>query len=149
MEEGVPGVMGRLDQQIGGDVPAEQAVPHRTPVSVARGVLKTMRPRQWVKNVLVLAAPMAAGSVTDLDVLGSVAIAFVAFCMAASGIYLVNDAMDVHGGRGVMMGPTNYLARSYQSIPIAITRRMVQRRGPVPSGPDPTIPCEPIDIVRF
>src|SRR5208282_5879419 len=32
-----------------------------------------------------------------------------------------NDAMDVHGGKGIMLGPNNYLGRSYQSIPIAIT----------------------------
>ena len=32
-----------------------------------------------------------------------------------------NDAMDVHGGKGVMMGPSNYLARSYMATPIAIT----------------------------
>ena len=34
---------------------------------------------------------------------------------------VVNDAMDIHGGRGIMMGPDNYLASSYQQIPIAIT----------------------------
>jgi len=34
---------------------------------------------------------------------------------------VVNDAMDVHGGRAICMGPNNYLARSYQQIPIAIT----------------------------
>ena len=34
---------------------------------------------------------------------------------------VMNDAMDVHGGRGICMGPNNYLARHYQSIPIAIT----------------------------
>lgn len=32
-----------------------------------------------------------------------------------------NDAMDIHGGKGIMLGPQNYLARSYQAIPIAIT----------------------------
>jgi acyl-CoA dehydrogenase len=32
-----------------------------------------------------------------------------------------NDAMDVHGGKGVMMGPGNYLGRSYMATPIAIT----------------------------
>lgn len=32
-----------------------------------------------------------------------------------------NDAMDVHGGRGVMTGPSNYIARGYQSVPVAIT----------------------------
>ncbi len=33
----------------------------------------------------------------------------------------INDAMDIHGGRGICMGPKNYLARGYQQIPIAIT----------------------------
>jgi acyl-CoA dehydrogenase len=32
-----------------------------------------------------------------------------------------NDAMDVQGGKGIMLGPNNYLGRGYQSIPIAIT----------------------------
>ncbi len=34
---------------------------------------------------------------------------------------VINDAMDIHGGRGICMGPSNYLARPYQSIPISIT----------------------------
>jgi len=34
---------------------------------------------------------------------------------------VVNDGMDVHGGRGICMGPSNYLARMYQSIPVGIT----------------------------
>jgi acyl-CoA dehydrogenase len=34
---------------------------------------------------------------------------------------VLNDAMDVHGGKGICMGPSNYLARSYQSIPVGIT----------------------------
>lgn len=34
---------------------------------------------------------------------------------------LVNDAMDVHGGKGIMLGPNNYLGRAYQGAPIAIT----------------------------
>ncbi len=34
---------------------------------------------------------------------------------------VVNDSMDVHGGRGVCMGPRNYLARAYQAVPISIT----------------------------
>ncbi len=35
--------------------------------------------------------------------------------------HIANDAMDVHGGKGIMLGPTNYLGRGYQAIPIAIT----------------------------
>ncbi len=34
---------------------------------------------------------------------------------------VINDAMDVHGGKGICMGPNNYLGRAYQTLPIAIT----------------------------
>ncbi|WP_370243516.1 acyl-CoA dehydrogenase FadE [Marisediminitalea sp.] len=34
---------------------------------------------------------------------------------------VVNDAMDVHGGKGIMLGPNNYLGRGYQGMPISIT----------------------------
>ena len=63
------------------------------------GLLRAMRPRQWVKNVLVLAAPFAAGRLFEPTVLPHVALAFVAFSLAASGIYLVNDTRDVAADR--------------------------------------------------
>jgi decaprenyl-phosphate phosphoribosyltransferase len=83
------------------DVPAQAAAPQppRTPVSVARGVVRTMRPRQWVKNVLVLAAPFVAGDLFTQGIALNLAVAFVAFSLAASGIYLVNDANDVAADR--------------------------------------------------
>ena len=34
---------------------------------------------------------------------------------------VVNDSMDVHGGRGICMGPSNYIARAYQTLPVGIT----------------------------
>ncbi len=37
------------------------------------------------------------------------------------GRAIANDAMDVHGGKGIMLGPRNYLGRGYQAVPIAIT----------------------------
>ncbi|MBJ8346251.1 decaprenyl-phosphate phosphoribosyltransferase [Antrihabitans sp. YC2-6] len=77
----------------------EEAVVKGPPKTLAGGIVKAIRPRQWVKNVLVLAAPLAAGSANEVEVLGPVGIAFVAFCLAASGIYLVNDAMDVEADR--------------------------------------------------
>lgn len=77
----------------------EASVVGAPPKNFADGVIKALRPRQWVKNVLVLAAPLAAGSVTEGDVLLPVALAFVVFCFAASGIYLVNDALDVEADR--------------------------------------------------
>jgi decaprenyl-phosphate phosphoribosyltransferase len=67
----------------------------RTPAAVARGLLRTMRPKQWVKNVLVLAAPFAGGDLLGRGTSVQLVIAFVAFSLAASGIYLINDANDV------------------------------------------------------
>ena len=79
-------------QQVGG-----------APKNLASGIVKAVRPRQWVKNLLVLAAPLAAlGVDVQLDfahVLRNVGIAFVAFSLAASSIYLVNDARDVEADR--------------------------------------------------
>lgn len=73
------------------------------PTNLASGVIKALRPRQWVKNLLVLAAPLAAlGSNVTYDyreVLARVGVAFVVFCMASSCIYLVNDARDVDADR--------------------------------------------------
>ncbi|AVL99275.1 decaprenyl-phosphate phosphoribosyltransferase [Gordonia iterans] len=71
------------------------------PKNLVTGLIKALRPRQWVKNVLVLAAPLAAGAdtLTDADKMANVGIAFVAFCLAASSIYLINDALDVEADR--------------------------------------------------
>ncbi len=63
--------------------------------AVAWGLLRTMRPRQWVKNVLVFAAPLASGTVLQLDVLLPTLAAFGLFCLMASAIYLLNDVRDV------------------------------------------------------
>ncbi len=62
-------------------------------------LLRACRPRQWVKNVLVLTAPIAAGVVTQPKALAQMLVAFIAFSLAASGIYLVNDARDVKADR--------------------------------------------------
>lgn len=34
---------------------------------------------------------------------------------------VINDSMDIHGGRGICMGPANYIARAYQAVPVGIT----------------------------
>ena len=60
-----------------------------------RALLRAMRPRQWIKNVLVAAAPGAAGVLTQPAVAGRVLLAFVAFCLVSSAIYLFNDIADV------------------------------------------------------
>jgi len=51
----------------------------------------------------------------------SVASAIAKYHLTERGRRVMDDAMDIHGGRGICMGPRNYLGRFYQSIPISIT----------------------------
>jgi decaprenyl-phosphate phosphoribosyltransferase len=62
--------------------------------TVAGGLLRTARPKQWAKNLLVFAAPGAAGVLDQAEPLAEATIAFAAFCLAASGTYLLNDVAD-------------------------------------------------------
>jgi decaprenyl-phosphate phosphoribosyltransferase len=70
-----------------------------TEVAVRRSrvpaTVRAVRPRQWVKNLLVLAAPLAAGRLFEPAVIKGTALAFVAFCLISAAVYLVNDVRDV------------------------------------------------------
>ena len=67
--------------------------------SVLPAWLRAMRPKQWVKNILVFAAPVAAGSLFDPRVLLNSLWAFVAFSLISASIYLINDVRDVDADR--------------------------------------------------
>ncbi|MDX6359143.1 MAG: decaprenyl-phosphate phosphoribosyltransferase [Nocardioidaceae bacterium] len=58
-----------------------------------------MRPRQWTKNLLVVAAPLAAGRLFDSPVWWQTLVAFLAFCLVSGAVYLVNDSLDVASDR--------------------------------------------------
>lgn len=66
---------------------------------MALAALRAVRPKQWVKNLLVVAAPLAAGQLRDPAVAWDTFLALVSFSMAASAVYLVNDAADVEADR--------------------------------------------------
>jgi len=51
----------------------------------------------------------------------SVPSAMLKYHVTEMGRQVANDAMDIHGGKGIQLGPRNYLARGYQVIPVAIT----------------------------
>ena len=63
---------------------------------------------------------MTAGAV-DLHNRPSVVSAIAKYHMTEISRTIIQHAMDIHGGRGLIMGPTNYLAHGYMSTPIAIT----------------------------
>jgi decaprenyl-phosphate phosphoribosyltransferase len=69
------------------------------PQSLLGGLVRTARPRQWAKNVLVFAAPLAAGILLREHVLWRLVVTFVAFCALSSGGYFVNDALDAERDR--------------------------------------------------
>ena len=64
-----------------------------------QAVLATVRPRQWVKNALVIAAAGAAGALGHDDVPIRVTLTCLAFCLLASGIYAINDVHDAKEDR--------------------------------------------------
>ncbi len=66
---------------------------------LTRGLLRQARPKQWAKNVLVFAAPAAAGVLDDWSFFGRTFLAFVAFCLVSSGTYYWNDIHDVEADR--------------------------------------------------
>lgn len=89
----MPTSVGATVDDTAADAPAAVA-PRGGSSRAALGLIGAMRPRQWVKNVLVAVAPAAAGVALHRHVLARTAIVFVAFCLVASGTYLVNDVRD-------------------------------------------------------
>lgn len=58
------------------------------------GLLALVRPKQWAKNLLVVAAPLAAGRLLEAQVAWDTLLAFICFCLASSASYCLNDALD-------------------------------------------------------
>ncbi|MGH9082135.1 MAG: decaprenyl-phosphate phosphoribosyltransferase [Acidimicrobiales bacterium] len=85
---------------LAGEVPGPSGP---TPATGRRGLawafLRTARPKQWSKNVLVFVAPGAAGVLTHSGSGLRALAAFGIFCAAASGTYFVNDTVDAEADR--------------------------------------------------
>ncbi|MEX1218255.1 MAG: decaprenyl-phosphate phosphoribosyltransferase [Acidimicrobiales bacterium] len=67
--------------------------------SLLAGLVRELRPKQWSKNVLVFAAPIAAGLLDNRDTVLQTLGAFGCFCAAASATYLLNDTLDIDSDR--------------------------------------------------
>src|SRR5579884_3687905 len=81
----------------GGTKLLEITLPRRR--SLIPALIATIRPRQWIKNGLVIAAAGAAGALGHDDVPVRVTLACAAFCLLASGIYAINDVRDAEEDR--------------------------------------------------
>lgn len=78
-------------------VPVERRIATRPPL--APTLLRAMRPHQWLKNLLVFVPILTSHALLDLASWQGGLLAFAAFCAAASGIYLVNDLLDLAADR--------------------------------------------------
>ena len=80
-------------------------------------VLARMAGRTYIMDA---ARSVTAGAI-DGGEKPSVPSAMLKYHVTEMGRMVANDAMDVHGGKAICLGPNNYLARGYQAIPVAIT----------------------------
>jgi len=67
--------------------------------SLAVAAIRLMRPQQWLKNVFVLAGVFFAGEFAVEGPLRDALLAFVAFCLASSAVYALNDRLDAEADR--------------------------------------------------
>ena len=92
----------------------------KTPVGQFEGVQEALA-RIGGNAYLMDAARVMTCAAVDRGEKPSVISAIVKYHLTERMRQVINDAMDVHGGRGISMGPRNYLASAYQGVPIAIT----------------------------
>ncbi|MDO9407574.1 decaprenyl-phosphate phosphoribosyltransferase [Patulibacter sp.] len=92
----------------------------RTVGSIARGLVRTGRPKQYVKNVLVFAAPAAGAGLGDADVILKALLCFVAFCLVSSATYILNDVGDVEADRAHPTKRQRPIASGVVPVPIAL-----------------------------
>ncbi len=84
-------------------------------------LISAMRPRQWTKNVLVFAAPLAAGQLFEADIFWPSVGAFVVFALISSATYLINDIKDRESDREHPIKFKRPIAAGEVSVPLAIS----------------------------
>ena len=77
-----------------GALVADDGVGPATPWARAVGLARAARPRQWIKNFACFAGLLFSGKLFVWSAIEAAGLAFVGFCLAASGIYLINDVID-------------------------------------------------------
>ncbi len=89
-------------------------------VRVPGDVLAAIRVRQWTKNLLVVAPLLPAADVLTVDAVRGAGVAFVMFCLVSSGIYLLNDVVDLEADRAHPVKRNRPIAAGVISAPAAL-----------------------------
>lgn len=58
-------------------------------------LIETARPKQWTKNLIVFAAIIFSGNLSNLVLLGKVTLGFIALCFLSGSVYIINDLIDI------------------------------------------------------
>lgn len=95
-------------------------VQFKLPIGYFEGVEEALTRIAGNTYMMDAARVMTAGAV-DLGEEPSVISAIVKYHLTERSRQIINDAMDIHGGKGICLGPSNYLARTYQQTPVGIT----------------------------
>lgn len=91
----------------------------------AKALLKTMRPKQWVKNVVVYAPLVFDGKLFEPLLLLQTTIAFGLFCLITSAVYLINDLTDIEKDRLHPKKRTRPLAAGELAPSVAVAAAVV------------------------
>ncbi|MBN1966865.1 MAG: decaprenyl-phosphate phosphoribosyltransferase [Anaerolineae bacterium] len=92
---------------------------------IAVALLRTMRPRQWAKNVIIYAGLVFDGQLRVIDSLLRVTLAFVLLCLAAGAIYVINDLVDIEKDRLHPRKRNRPLASGQLPVPVAVVAAVV------------------------
>lgn len=84
-----------------------------------KALLKTMRPKQWAKNVFLLAAVVFDRKLTNMDAMLSTILGIVVFSLVASVVYIINDIADMEADRQHPIKRTRPIAAGKLPIPVA------------------------------
>src|SRR5271169_2207180 len=91
-----------------------------TPIGSFEGIEQVLA-RMAARTYIIDAARSVTAGAIDGGEKPSVPSAMLKYHATEIGRMVANDAMDVHGGKGICLGPKNYLGRGYQIVPVAIT----------------------------
>ncbi|HEY2676006.1 MAG TPA: acyl-CoA dehydrogenase [Steroidobacteraceae bacterium] len=91
-----------------------------TPIGSFEGIEQVVA-RMAARTYIIDAARSVTAGAIDGGEKPSVPSAMLKYHATEIGRMVANDAMDVHGGKGICLGPNNYLGRGYQIVPVAIT----------------------------
>ncbi|MET9709582.1 decaprenyl-phosphate phosphoribosyltransferase [Nocardiopsis alba] len=101
-------------------IPTARNRPGRRGLVLALALLRACRPRQWLKNLLVFAAPATAGALADPRSVLLCLATFGLFCLASAGTYLLNDVRDAHHDRRHPRKRHRPIASGELPVPIAV-----------------------------